>query len=148
MQTTIISKDYRCRIEAAVDPETAMKGIADVQHWWAKNFEGSAARAGDAFTVRFGPTFVTFLIAEMVPGRKAVWEVTDCFLHWQQDKTEWKHTKCVWELELSDGGVQINFTHVGLTPEVECYENCRKGWDQHIKGSLLSLLVNGKGMPA
>jgi hypothetical protein len=119
-----------------------------VQHWWAKNFEGSAARAGDIFTVRFGSTFVTFLVAEMVPGRKVVWQVTDCFLHWPQDKTEWRHTKCVWELELSEGVVQINFTHVGLAPEVECYENCRKGWDQHIKGSLLSLLVNGKGMPA
>ena len=148
MQTTIISKDYRCHIEAPVDPETALKGITDVQHWWAKNFEGSAARPGDIFTVRFGTTFVTFLIAELVPGRKIVWQVTDCFLPWLQDKTEWLHTKCVWELELSGGVVQINFTHIGLAPEVECYESCRKGWDQHIKGSLQSLLVNGKGTPS
>jgi len=148
MQTTIISTDYRCHIEAPVNPETALNGIASVQQWWAKNFEGSAARPGDVFTVRFGPTYVTFTVEELIPDRKVVWQVTDCYLPWLQDKTEWNNTKCVWELALSGGATQINFTHVGLAPEVECYEDCRKGWDQHIKGSLLSLLVNGNGMPS
>jgi hypothetical protein len=34
-----------------------------------------------------------------------------------------------------------------LVPEVECYNACTGGWDHYLKGSLLKLLTEGKGMP-
>ena len=46
-----------------------------------------------------------------------------------------------------DGKTQVLFTHVGLVPQVECYDGCTKGWDQYIKGSLFKLLTKGKGEP-
>jgi len=42
--------------------------------------------------------------------------------------------KCLAE---NANSTQINFTHFGLAPEVECYEGCVNGWDQYFKGSLL-----------
>ncbi len=36
---------------------------------------------------------------------------------------------------------------IGLSPEVECYEGCVKGWDQYFKGNLFKLLTTGKGQP-
>ncbi|MEP7110763.1 MAG: hypothetical protein ABI760_22405 [Ferruginibacter sp.] len=80
-------------------------------------------------------------------GEKIVWHVTDCFLHWLKDKTEWKNTDVVFEISEKENSTQINFTHIGLSPEVECFEVCVKGWDQYVKGSLVKLLTTSKGQP-
>jgi hypothetical protein len=42
---------------------------------------------------------------------------------------------------------EVSFTHVGLVPEIECYNDCRKGWDFYIKESLRKLITEGKGVP-
>jgi hypothetical protein len=53
------------------------------------------------------------------------------------------------DFEISTVGDQtkINFTHIGLVPEIECYNMCVKGWDQYFKGSLYKLITEGKGQP-
>ena len=51
------------------------------------------------------------------------------------------------EISTRDNKTQISFTHIGLVPEVECYDMCVKGWDQYVKGSLLELITVGKGQP-
>ena len=76
-----------------------------------------------------------------------VWQVTDSYLDWLTDKMEWQNTKMSFEISTKDNSTQINFTHIGLVPEVECYNDCVKGWDQYIKGSLLKLITEGKGQP-
>ena len=139
--------DYHCEFTADVPVTKAFKGISQVSGWWAKHTEGKTQDQGSVFTVRFGETFVTFNVTEYQPNRKIVWSVTDCFLHWQDDKTEWTGTKVVWELASRGKLTEIAFTHVGLRPEVECYEMCVKGWDQHVLGSLHTLLAEGKGSP-
>ena len=52
--------DYTCSIQTSASAEEAYDKIARVSEWWAKNFKGSARNPGDAFTVRFGETFVDF----------------------------------------------------------------------------------------
>ena len=101
----------------------------------------------DIFTTHFGETFVTFKVVEVVPQKKIVWLVTDCYLHWLKDKTEWTNTKLSFEISTENDETKILFTHIGLAPEVECYNDCRKGWDQYIKDSLLKLITEGKGLP-
>jgi len=140
-------QNYHTSITAPVAAKDAYAGIADVSAWWAKNFEGSALKLGDKFTVRFGDTWVDFAITEAIPGKKSVWTVTDCHLPWLEDKKEWNGTYVVWDLEPHGSATQINMTHVGLTPEVPCYQDCKKGWTGHIQGSLLNLLSGGKGSP-
>jgi hypothetical protein len=138
---------YHCSITANITPKEAMKRISRVSDWWAKNTEGSTQKVNDVFTVRFGETFVSFKITEIIWDTEMVWRVTDCYLHWQKDKTEWNGTKIVWDLSEKDHSTSIHFTHLGLVPGVECYENCVEGWDGHIKGSLLKLLTENKGNP-
>ena len=141
-------QDFHCSIAADISPKEAFDSINQVSAWWAKNFEGSSQHSGDLFTVRFGETFVRFKVAESIPGKKAVWEVIDCNLHWIEDKTEWNGTQVVWELSpTADGGTKIDFTHIGLVPEAECYSSCEPGWTKHVKGSLLSLMTQKKGLP-
>ena len=141
-------QDFHCSIAAMVSPKEAFDSINQVSAWWAKNFEGSSQQSGDEFTVRFGPTFVQFKVAESLAGKKSVWEVIDCNLHWIEDKTEWTGTRIVWEVTpTADGGSKIDFTHVGLVPEAECYSTCEPGWNQHVKVSLLNLMTKKKGLP-
>jgi len=42
-------------------------------------------------------TSATIKLIEVVPDRKIVWQVLDCYLHFLKDKTEWKDTTIVWE---------------------------------------------------
>ncbi|MBC7451096.1 MAG: SRPBCC domain-containing protein, partial [Cytophagales bacterium] len=96
----------------------------------------------------FGDIHVsTQKLIEVIPDKKVVWLVTDSNLNFIKEKDEWTNTTVHFEISKQDTNTQINFTHVGLVPEVECYTDCTKGWDYFIKGSLFKLLTEGKGTP-
>ncbi|MEP6951333.1 MAG: SRPBCC domain-containing protein [Ginsengibacter sp.] len=143
------TQNYNCSITANTSAHHAFESINHVNEWWVKNIGGESEKQNDAFTVHFsGEIFVTFKITESVPDKKVVWHVTDCYLPWLKDKTEWNNTDVVFEIEPENNSSKINLTHVGLVPEVECYEGCVKGWEQYFKGSLLQLLTTGRGQPS
>src|SRR5476649_2026854 len=126
---TLTEQNYHSSIVVESNPTEIFEKISRVNEWWAPNFEGSAKNLGDTFTVRFGETWVTFKISEVVPGKSIAWHVIDCYLPWLSDKTEWNGTTVVFEVSEKDNSATIDVTHIGLTPEVECYEGCQKGWD-------------------
>jgi hypothetical protein len=140
-------KDYQTSIIVNVTANEAQGAINKVSEWWTKNFKGSADKENDKFTVRFGETFVDFKIDEIVPAKKMAWSITDCYLHWLKDKKEWNDTKIEWDIVANGKSTKINMTHVGLIPEIECYNDCRKGWNFYVNESLLKLLTEGKGIP-
>lgn len=138
-------QDYNQIITLHVKPNEAFKGICKVSEWWGKNnIEGETENLNDVFTYHIGDTRVTFKIIEFIPDKKIVWLCTDGYLPWLEDKTEWKNTKIVFEISENENSTQINFMHIGLVPEVECYEMCVKGWDRYFKDSLLKFLTTGK----
>jgi len=147
MKTATLTEQSYCTSivvnESAIE---AYNKISRVNEWWAENFEGSAKNLGDIFSVRWGDTFVTFKIAEAIPGKKVSWLVTDCCLPWQNDKTEWTGTEVVFEISEENNATRIGMTHVGLTPEVECFENCQAGWNHYIKKSLFKFMEEGQGV--
>ena len=140
-------QDYMTTIRVRATANNAFKSINNVAAWWTENIEGSSEKLNDVFTVYFGETFVAMKIVESVPDKRVVWHVTDCDLHWLADKKEWKDTRIVFEISTEGDSARIQFTHVGLTPQVECYDNCVKGWDRYIQGSLAKLIAEGKGVP-
>ena len=128
-------------------PLEAMKKISQVDGWWAKNFKGKANNLNDEFSVYFGDTYVKFRISEHVPDKKISWLVTDCNLHWIEDKKEWKGTEVIWMLAAKGDKTEIDFVHKGLTPQSECYESCKPGWTHHLEDSLVKLIDEGTGFP-
>jgi Activator of Hsp90 ATPase homolog 1-like protein len=109
--------------------------------------EGNTSAIGNPFTVRFGDTWVNFEITEMIPNQKIVWQVMDSYLPWLADKKEWNDTRLVFELSETAGGTQLSTTHIGLTPQMECFDNCRQGWDFYAGDSLRLLITEGMGKP-
>ena len=148
-------QDYRLSMSAPVSASDAYDKIARVSEWWVKDFQGSARNSGDTFTVRFGGPFVDFKITEFVdfkiteavPGSKVVWHVTNCFLPWLKDKTEWNDTDVVFEVSAGQSETTVTMTHEGLVPEVECFESCVQGWNQYFGQSFRQFLNDGCGMP-
>jgi len=140
-------KNYHRTIAVKASANEAMKKISQVNQWWAQNFSGKSERLNDKFTVRFGDTFVDFVVKELIPGEKVVWKVTDCNLHWIKSKKEWKGTEVVFDISPEKNSTRIGFTHVGLVPGVECYNDCGVGWDGYIKTSLVKYMNEDEGLP-
>lgn len=143
----IENKSYHRTITVNAPAEETIKRISQINHWWKKDFSGKAEKLNDTFTVPFGePSFVDFVVSQFEPGKKLAWRVTDCYLPWFNDKKEWNNTEVVFDLSEQNGKTKIDFTHVGLVPQIECYEVCEKGWDGHIK-ALETFVNEGKGIP-
>jgi hypothetical protein len=142
------NKDYTATFTVSKTPEEVFNSINQVSKWWTENLRGNSEKPDDVFTVDFGDdNFVTHKLIEVVPNKKVVWLVTDCYLSWFNDKTEWTNTKMSFEISTKDNSTEISFTHIGLVPEVECYGMSVKGWDQYIKESLFKLITEGEGQP-
>jgi hypothetical protein len=117
--------------------------------WWSKNFEGKSQKPNDVFTVRFSDgDMYQAKVAEMLPDTKIIWEFIDAYQAWVKNPTEWVGTKIIWEVFPQTDSVEVKITHVGLAPELECFDRCTKGWDYLMQESLCEFLNEGKGHPA
>jgi hypothetical protein len=138
--------DFNCSIDIEISASQVIKKISDVPDWWGVAFTGSAENQNDTFTVRMGgDSFFNFSVTDLVPDKKIIWLVTDCYMPWYSDKTEWTDTKLIFDLAEENGVTTLTFTHQGLTPNVECYKDCETGWSHWIKTSLFSYLTTGSG---
>lgn len=141
------NNDFNCSITAKISADEAIKKISNVPEWWGITFTGSAEKQNDTFTVKMtGDSFFDFTVTELVPGRRMVWLVTDCYMPWYSDKKEWANTRLIFDLRENNGVTAVNFKHEGLTPDVECYKDCEPGWTHWIATSLFSYLTTGKGV--
>ena len=139
--------DFTSSISANITPGEAIKKISHVPGWWGITFTGNSEKQNDRFTVKMGgDSFFNFTVAELIPAKRIVWEVTDCNMPWYSDKKEWINTKLIFDLTEQNGITEVTFTHKGLTPDVECYKDCEPGWTHWIQTSLFSYLTNGKGI--
>jgi Activator of Hsp90 ATPase homolog 1-like protein len=139
--------DFTNRISAEISASEAIKKISNVPEWWGVTVTGSSKNQDDTFTVKMsGDSYFNFTVAELIPGKRVVWLATDCNMPWYSDKKEWANTKLIFDLHENDGVTALQFTHQGLTPDVECYNDCASGWTHWIQTSLYSYLTNGKGI--
>ena len=150
MQEAKEKQDYRAEISAKnISPQEAFDKISRVQEWWAKNFEGESRKVNDVFTVRFASgDMYKIRIAEIDSNNRIVWQVIDSFQGWVKNTSEWKGTKIVWEINERKDGTSIDMIHIGLVPEIECFNRCKMGWDYLTHESLSKFLTEGKGLPA
>ena len=141
-------QDYSITLTVNRTPKEAFENINNVSKWWTDDLEGSSYKLNDEFTVHFGDIHVSKQkLVEIIPHKKVVWLVTESNLNFIEDRQEWTNTKIEFEVSEHNDQTKIHFTHFGLVPKVECYNDCVKGWDYFIKGSLFKLLTEGKGTP-
>lgn len=142
------SQDYSTSITVGKSAEEAFKAVNDMCGWWSTDFEGRANKKDDVFTVRFGETFISMRIMELIPYRKIVWRVIDSWKHWiKSNNTEWIGTTIMFEIAEQNDKTKLHFTHVGLMPSLDCFDVCSDAWSGYISNSLRKLIETGKGQP-
>ena len=118
--------------------------INNVKAWWTNSLEGRSQKLNDEFTVQFGDVHrSTQKLIELIPDKKVVWLITGSKLNFIQDETEWNGTKISFELSEKDNKTEIRFTHHGLTPSLECFNDCSYAWGHYISGSLHNYITSG-----
>lgn len=139
------TQDFTTTILVDNTPQEVFKAINQPQNWWTGEFIGSADKLNDEFTYRYKDMhYSKQRVAEMVPGKKVVWLVTESALNFIEDKTEWNDTKIIFKIDEQDGKTQLHFTHEGITPEVECYSACSPAWTNLIQESLFKYIATGE----
>jgi len=142
------NQDYTTTFTVDQTPEEAFAAINNVRGWWSGEIEGSTDKLGDEWTYRYEDIhYSKQKITEFIPSKKIVWLVLDSSLDFVSDRTEWNGTEITFEVSKKGDKTEVRFTHVGLVPEYECFNNCSNAWGFYINGSLRSLITTGKGEP-
>jgi len=145
---TMTSKDFTVTISVDHTPREVFNAISNVKGWWNDKAKGSSTKVGDEFETQFGDVhYSKQKLVEVIPDQKIVWLVTDSKLNFLEDKHEWNGSKISFEISRNNNKTQLRLTHIGLVPEVECYDACSSGWTQYLRCSLQSLITHGKGQP-
>ena len=142
------SQNYSTTFTVDQTPEEVFAAINNVRGWWSGNIEGSTNKLGDEWTYRYKDVhYSKQKIAELVPGKKVVWLVLDSYLNFIEDKTEWNGTRIAFEIARKGDKTEVRFAHLGLVPEVECYDACSNAWGGYVNSSRRTLITKGKGQP-
>ena len=126
----------------------ALTSAAGLRGWWTQDCDISQ-QVGEEHYFRFGPHYKTMRIERLEPEREVHWHGTEAHIAMPQfkRKDEWVGTDLVFRLQAQGPGqTRLDFEHIGLLPELECYELCRQGW-QHYLGSLQQYAETGRGTP-
>jgi hypothetical protein len=123
-------------------PEEVFAAINDVRSWWTGDISGGTCAVGDEFTYRYEDVHrSTQRVVELVPDARVVWRVTDAQLSFTADPREWIGTEIVFDIAREGEETVVRFTHLGLVPDVECFESCSSAWGHYVNGSLRTLIV-------
>lgn len=149
LKAILNENDYRCSFVFDLPAERVFESLTlNIPEWWSTHFEGDSNQVNKIFTVRFGTTFKTIEVIELIPYRKLVWEVKSSFIDIPEltNKSEWVGTRIYWEIFEEEEVRSLMLTHKGLNPNLECFGICENGWKDYTE-SLSNYLDTGRGQP-
>jgi len=142
--------DKYLTVDFTVDatPEAAFAAINNPRGWWSAEISGDTTAVGDEFTYVYGDIHrSTQRVTELVPGKRVVWHVVEGYLNFTKDPAEWTGTDVMFDITPHGERTEVRLTHVGLTPEIECFDSCSKGWGYYA-GEILPKLIATTTVPA
>ncbi|WP_353719041.1 SRPBCC domain-containing protein [Dyadobacter sp. 676] len=142
------ASDFTITFAVNSTPAEAFKAINQVNGWWSEEVKGKTDEAGSVWYYHFQDVHrCTIEVAELIPGKKVVWNVLDNHFKFTNDTNEWIGNTIVFDIAERDGKTEITFTQKGLTPAYECYEICEGAWTNYLADSLKKFIETGKGRP-
>jgi uncharacterized protein YndB with AHSA1/START domain len=137
--------DYAYEMQVQVPVAQVIEAVTDdteIGRWWTAVTRSERHDDNVRLFMRGDAPFVSFTV-EHAPGTSAVtWTVTDCAV-----MADWVGTKPSFSVQPNDDGTcTIAFRHIGLSPALECFDQCRAGWN-HFMPSLHQFLETGDGRP-
>ncbi|AYL96705.1 SRPBCC family protein [Mucilaginibacter celer] len=139
--------DFKTSFTFTQTPQQVFNAVTNVRGWWSESLEGQSKQQGDEFVYRHKDIhYSKHRLTEVIPDKKVVWVTTDSSINFVDDKTEWNGTIIVFDIAENDGNTTLQFTHIGLVPQLACYEGCSGGWTYYLN-SLHELITTGEGTP-
>ena len=137
--------NYRYEVHLSATPEAVYKALTTsngIAGWWAKSNKVWQENADEFLSVDFGQVKKLMGVQKTEPLSELAWHVLECTLH------EWPGTRITFNITLTSRGESLlKLEHIGLNPQLECYESCSSGWEYFI-ASLKQYLETGKGTPS
>ncbi len=129
-------------------PAEVFAAVTNVRGWWSEGLQGHSAKPGDVFTYQHGSVHRSkHRMAKVEPGKLITWDTLDADLSHAKNPREWIGTEVRFEISRIGEQTQLRFIHVGLVPELGCFESCSKGWGYYVGVSLKQLIETGRGRP-
>jgi uncharacterized protein YndB with AHSA1/START domain len=141
------NQNFTATVSVDQTSEEVFAAINNIREWWSEDIEGNTDKLDHEFMYRDKHLHATMKITELIPGKKIVWHVLKSQMDDIEDVSEWDDTKLIFEITKKDDKTKIQFTHLGLVPELDCFNVCSKAWDFYIKSSLQRLITTSKGEP-
>ncbi|MCF6130739.1 SRPBCC family protein [Flavobacterium wongokense] len=140
--------DFTSTIIVDKTPAEVFDAVTNVRGWWSEEIEGNTSKINDVFNYHYEDMHrCKMKLIEVIPNEVIVWHVLENYFSFIEDDKEWTDDKVIFEITKVGDKTQLQMTHVGLTPQNECYKACNDGWTYYIQTSLKSLIETGKGMP-
>ena len=145
-------ENYRESIVFKGKPEVAFNAITmEMSVWWTK-MSGKFEAVGDQAKTDFGGK--SYWVFEAKTLKPELIELRCCeanHIHGdgsEDMKNEWYDSILKFELIPKGELTEVQFTHVGLTPNLKCFDVCKGGWDHYFLGSLKDYLSGRVANPS
>lgn len=146
--TSTRTEDFTAVLNLPADPATVsalFTSPAGVSRWWGP-CEGDAT-AGGTLATRFGDYGINAVRVLVTGPTRVVWEAVSLegvkpTAHTQ----EWLGTTMEFDIVPSGTGTELRFRHAGLTPQLQCWDECFAGWT-HFMASIETFAATGTGTP-
>ena len=142
MNTTITTNDFRSTKIFTSSPDDVFSALTDIDAltgWWCP--AGGGAQAGETLRFLMGDQEVVLDVAIAQRASRVRWNVLVC-----EPVPDWVGTSIIFDLEPAGDGTELRFHHLGLNPDLECFEMCQNGWSHYLP-SLVDLVDRGAGFP-
>jgi uncharacterized protein YndB with AHSA1/START domain len=138
-----LDQDYESQLTLAGSTDVvfdALTTIEGLSAWWTP-VTGDGLTGGE-LTFSFGPEAQAVMRVDAAERGVGVrWTNVACHVH------DWVGTRLHFDFEAAPaGGTELRFRHAGLTPRLECFTDCKSGWD-HFIPSLRAYVETGVGNP-
>jgi uncharacterized protein YndB with AHSA1/START domain len=146
--TSTRTEDFTAVLNLPASPATVsalFTSAAGVSRWWGPA-QGDGA-AGGTLVISFGDYGVnTMRVLEAGPTR-VVWEsIASDGAPPTPHTQEWLGTTMEFDIVPAGTGTELRFRHAGLTPQLECWDDCFAGWT-HFMASIEAFATTGTGTP-
>ena len=133
-------QSFKATVLVDQNPNQVFEAINNVREWWTgePGVQGDAKKVGDEFTYHYGNLhYSKQKVVELIPGKKIVWLVTESKLSFIVNMDEWTGSQITFDIcEGNNNRTEILFTHIGLVPAIECYNDCSNAWSSYVSISL------------